>query len=148
MKRIRERRVGSGREKTTEDMICFRDHLSQQAVAADENRQLPIIQYLIIYPRVAVSRCRSESVSAAVPETITPDEKLFTHNQQRIDVSTYIDPSYLVPSVSFHSFKYHDVNATGQLNNLTGRSRVIRGHGITKNPDGKHLSPSYSTHKH
>ena len=33
-----------GREKTTtEDEICFRDHLSQWFDAADENRQLPII---------------------------------------------------------------------------------------------------------
>jgi hypothetical protein len=40
-------------------MICFRDHLSQQTVAADENRQLPIISDHLSNRLVSqLSRCR------------------------------------------------------------------------------------------
>jgi hypothetical protein len=60
------------------------------------------------------------------PETITPGhEKRYTRNQQRINVPTYRRVSTLVPSVSFHSFKYRDVNAAGKL--INGQSRVIWG---------------------
>ena len=75
-------------DRTGHDM--FPDHLSQQTVAADENRQLPIISDQS--PRVTICRdVASESVSAAVPETIAPEhEKHYTRNQQgvyrRIDV--------------------------------------------------------------
>jgi hypothetical protein len=82
--------------------------------------------YLIIYPIASCHNCRdvaSESVSVAVParETIT------THNQQgyrRIDPCT----------ISFHSFKYRDVDATAEQ--LIGRSRRVTRR--SNNPDGKH----------
>jgi hypothetical protein len=79
--------------------------------------------YLIIYPIASCHNCRdvaSESVSAAVPARET-------HNQQgyrRIDPCT----------ISFHSFKYRDVDTTaGQL---IGRSRRVTRR--SNNPDGKH----------
>ena len=76
-------------------------------------------------------------------ETITPGhEKRYTRNQQGINVPTYRRISTLVPPVSFHSYKYRDVNATGKLINI-GQSRVIWG--LTD------LSPSQRlrlSHKH